>query len=473
MAHLPSCCALDLFHRPGGLEDIHLKLSAQNIPLSCSALAFIEQRGSSTPSAQSTQEALTVDEIIGYYDSSTDQKNTILQIVLASAEAMGDPSLPSRQHTALIHWLDDALALFQSKFALESEIQEKTSALKRPLLQAVLLDSTFATPGAHPLHQLIDLIHTSGIGWQRQIGRAAAAYEELVSDIVGSVNNQSEGDSPDLPELVAKLASTHERDQQRALKMMQRVVDAELGRLKTLAARTQAGRMINDATANLQAPSQISQLITGAWYDSAQLTLLKFGGESPEWGEVHQTTDTLLRSVQPFTEGGAGSRQELFELVTQIPRSLRRWLISLQHDSEALESTIEQVESVHMQLLRQQELELVPIEPIALPDYDERPARGAHFDTISTLRAGRWLALKLEGEWLRCQLCLNQVASQRLIFCNRSGMKAASLNYEEFAELINAKSIRLLQVGKAFSLCLARAAGIDDTDQLTQIPQAV
>ncbi|MEP6388624.1 MAG: DUF1631 family protein [Halioglobus sp.] len=473
MAHLPSRCSLDFFHRPGGLEDTHLKLSAQHIPLPCSALTFVEQLASSMPSAQSPQEALTVDEIIGYYDSATDPQNSILQIVLASAEAMGDPSLPSRQHTALIHWLDETLALLQSKFALEPEIQEKITALKRSLLQAVLVDSSFATPGAHPLHQLIDLIHTSGIGWQRQIGRAAAAYEDLLSDIVDSVSNQSEGESPNLPELIAKLASTHERDQQRANKMIQRVVDAERGRLKTLAARAQAGRMINDATANLQAPSQISQLITGSWYDSAQLTLLKFGGESPEWEEVHQATDTLLRSIQPFTEGGAGSRQELFELVTQIPRSLRRWLISLQHDSDALESAIEGVESVHMQLLRQQELVLDAIEPIVLPDYDERPARGAHFDTISTLRAGRWLALKLDGDWLRCQLCLNEVASQRLIFCNRSGMKAASLSYDEFAELINAKSIRLLQVGKAFSLCLARAAGIDDTDQLAHISQAL
>ena len=458
-----------LLHRPGGLEDIHLKLSAQHIPLPGSVVALIEQRCTQIPSASSTQEALTVDEIIGYLGPATDQPEPILQHVLAGAEAMGDPALPSSEHTALMHWIDEAFALFQSKFALEAEIQNKVVALKGTLVKAALMDPAFTIPGAHPLHQLIDLIHTSGIGWQRQNGRAAVAYVELLDHIVQSVNNSSENDLSDLPALIVEVASAHERDQQRAVKMMQRVVDGEQGRLKTLATRAQVARMINDAAANQQAPSQIGQLLTGAWYDSAQLTLLKFGDTSPEWEEVQQTTATLLRSVQPFAEGGVGSRQELFELVTQIPRSLRRWLISLQHDSEALESAIAEVESLHMQLLRQQELELAPIGRIALPDYEERPARGAHFDTISTLSAGRWLALKLDDGWLRCQLCLNQVQSQRLLFCNRSGMKAASLSYKEFAELINAKSIRLLPVGKAFSLCLARAAGIDDTDQVAQV----
>ena len=431
-------------------------------------MALIEQRCVQIPSAPSSQEALTADEIIGYFGSATDPQTSILQHVLAGAQAMGDPALPDREHTALMHWIDEAFTLFQSKFALEAEIQDKIVTLKGALLKAALMDPAFAIPGAHPLHQLIDLIHTSGIGWQRQIGRAAVAYAELLDHIVQSVINSSENDLSDLPALVAEVASAHERDQQRAVKVMQRITEVEQGRLKTLAVRAQVARMINDAAANQQAPSQISQLLTGDWYDSAQLTLLKFGDASPEWEEVQQTTATLLRSVQPFAEGGVGSRQELFELVTQIPRSLRRWLISLQHDSDALESAIGEVETVHMQLLRQQELELVPIGRIALPDYEERPARGAHFDTISTLRAGRWLALKLDDDWLRCQLCLNQVQSQRLLFCNRSGMKAASLSYDEFAELINAKSIRLLQIGKAFSLCLVRAAGIDDTDQLEQ-----
>ena len=458
-----------LLHRPGGLEDIHLKLSAQHIPLPGSVMALIEQRCVQIPSAPSSQEALTADEIIGYFGSATDPQTSILQHVLAGAQAMGDPALPDREHTALMHWIDEAFTLFQSKFALEAEIQDKIVTLKGALLKAALMDPAFAIPGAHPLHQLIDLIHTSGIGWQRQIGRAAVAYAELLDHIVQSVINSSENDLSDLPALVAEVASAHERDQQRAVKVMQRITEVEQGRLKTLAVRAQVARMINDAAANQQAPSQISQLLTGDWYDSAQLTLLKFGDASPEWEEVQQTTATLLRSVQPFAEGGVGSRQELFELVTQIPRSLRRWLISLQHDSDALESAIGEVETVHMQLLRQQELELVPIGRIALPDYEERPARGAHFDTISTLRAGRWLALKLDDDWLRCQLCLNQVQSQRLLFCNRSGMKAASLSYDEFAELINAKSIRLLQIGKAFSLCLVRAAGIDDTDQLAQV----
>ena len=188
-----------LLHRSGGLEDIHLKLSAQHIPLPGSVVALIEQRCTQIPSASSTQEALTVDEIIGYLGPATDQPEPILQHVLAGAEAMGDPALPSSEHTALMHWIDEAFALFQSKFALEAEIQNKVVALKGTLVKAALMDPAFTIPGAHPLHQLIDLIHTSGIGWQRQNGRAAVAYVELLDHIVQSVNNSSENDLSDLP----------------------------------------------------------------------------------------------------------------------------------------------------------------------------------------------------------------------------------------------------------------------------------
>jgi hypothetical protein len=445
-----------------------LKLSAQHIPIPGSIATIILQRFADTTSSESAAEALTAAEILNYVQAHEDGQTSLLQQVHAGAKSHADQRLPNPEHTALIQWIDAALDLFQVTYALEPELQDRVTLLTPALLKEALLDPDFTVPGVHPMHQLLDQIQASGVGWQTQIGRAAAAYTDLIDHIVQSVADCQNDDLCDLSALVTEIETAHQKDQQRADKMVQRVIDQERGRLKNLTARAQAARMINEKALNKRAPVQISQFLTGDWYDSAQLVLLKFGDQSAQWEELQQTTETLLRSVQPFAEGGAGSRQELFELVTQIPKALRQWLVSVQHDSEALESAIGLVETVHMGMLRQQEPELVAIAKIETPEYEENPERGAHFDTISTLRTGQWLALKIDDDWLRAQLCMNTVATQHLLFCNRLGMKNASLSYSEFAHLINTKAVRSLEAGKAFSLCLVRAAGVTDTDQLEQ-----
>jgi len=80
--------------------------------------------------------------------------------------------------------------------------------------------------------------------------------------------------------------------------MVQRVVDAEAGKIKSAAAKQEAAKMINAALEKYLTPDEIGGFIKGPWYTSAQLLLLKFGAGSEQWEKMSATTETLLDSFQ-------------------------------------------------------------------------------------------------------------------------------------------------------------------------------
>ena len=78
------------------------------------------------------------------------------------------------------------------------------------------------------------------------------------------------------------------------------------------------------------------------------------------------TTETLLDSLQSLEEAQEARRQYIFEVVTQLPKEMRRWLLSLHHDTEAVNEAMGLVELAHLRILRRQPLELQRIEPIVV-----------------------------------------------------------------------------------------------------------
>ena len=148
-------------------------------------------------------------------------------------------------------------------------------------------------------------------------------------------------DSPatDLAAISAKMAATAAKAQARASKMRQRLIEAEHGRIRIAESKQQAALMINAALEEYSAPADLGEFLKGPWYDSAQLVLLKFGVDSLQWENMSRTTTKLLDFIQkPVTgeESDVGRSQNIFELVSELQTDLRRWLLSLQHDGEAV-----------------------------------------------------------------------------------------------------------------------------------------
>ncbi|MBE9539343.1 MAG: DUF1631 family protein [Proteobacteria bacterium] len=410
---------------------------------------------------------LQLSELLNYLKSADTSGMGPLEALLVQTEAMGDPALPSQEQIAILDWLNAAYSYWEQQFPIEQPLASELRSLL-PLLGALAItDKSFLTPGAHSLHQLLDAVQASAVGWQARLGRAGQNLEREVGKAVARARDWFAEGSVDLAAINEDLITSLGKDRGRAQRMAQRAVEVEQGQMKTALVKIQAATMINALLLTHPAPPSIGEFLKGPWHDSAQLVLLRFGENSKEWAGMSATTEALLDSLQteeaaPTDEEGAqgGSRrQQLFEAITKLPRELKRWLLSLAHDNHGVEEAIGIVEIAHMSVLRQQDLDAQTIEPIPV---ERAPAAADDPEVqkiIGALETDQWFAyLEEKSDPLRMQLKLKNGAGRQLFFTNQAGIKAMRISYADFARSLHEKRATPLYSKASFSRSLAHAA---------------
>jgi len=413
---------------------------------------------------------MSLDELLGYLRNPGDLDLTPFADLLSQTEEMGDPALPSPEHTAILRWIGEAMHQFEQRFPLEEPLASQVRRLK-PLAAAIALtDPDFMQPDVHPLHQLLDTIHERAVGWQARLGRAGVVLEKQVATAVEGALSWFGNRTVDMEAVCADFIAAAERDQARAQRMSRRVVEAELGRVKTAAAKREASGMINGLLERYAAPPEIGEFLKGPWYDSAQLLLLKFGADSEQWQKMRETTETLLDSLQSLENAPEDRRQHIFALVTQLPKEMRRWLLSLHHDTDAVNDAMALVEFAHLRILRQQPVNLEWILPLTVAAANDENYRSELVKALGPIQEGHWFGVETRKEgMLRVKLVLKEEREQRLLFTNLAGMKVLDQSFEQFDELLEKKRVMALPTGSGFSLCLAIAAGISTTEKLNAL----
>lgn len=416
--------------------------------------------------------AMGLDEVLGYLSKMEDNHLSPLQSILAQTESMADPALPTSDQMAILQWLGSAFDNWEQQFLLEESLRLELRRLKPLAASLALTDPDFLQPGRHPIHRMLDALQLSAVGWQAGLGRAGQATQKQIKDAVESALTWFNNAELDLESACTQIIEACERDQARANRMTRRLVEADQGRARTAEAKRTAAESINAAMTEFQAPAIIGNFLKGPWYDSAQLVLLKFGIESAQWTQMCKTTHTLLDSVQ-FTEddadleadGNPQTRQRLFELVSQLPKEIKRWLISLQHDGDAVESAMEMVEIAYMQILRKQPLELQQLELIPVA----AAKKGGYPEQVA-LAPGQWFSIDLEGDApTRLRLVSPLEDTGELLFSNLAGIKVLQVGFEEFAGLMKQGKANTLDSGSSFSRSLTLAAGIRSTDDFDKV----
>jgi hypothetical protein len=371
------------------------------------------------------------------------------------------PAAPSSEQAAVLRWLAAAWQAWEEQFPLESTIADEVRRLK-PLAEILAVgEPDFLVPGKHPLHQLLDTLQAAAIGWQPRLGRAGQGLERQLRSAIDQALARMEQPETDLAAIGAALKAGAVKDGARAQRMAQRVIEAEQGRQKKSAAATMAARMINDALEKFEVPEPIGEFLTGPWYESACLALLKFGADSPEWDDMTKTTEVLLDSVRVADTEESDRRQHLFRVVTRLPRELKRSLLSLHHDTDALDEAVALVEFAHLCLLRRQPLEAVPVTPIPLiTGSDAGGKQGERTDTDNT-DIGQWYLVQTDtGEQLRARIIFCLKEEGQWLFSNALGIAVLRMDCGEFTRLLAEGKAVPLQRGASFSRSLAAAAGV-------------
>ncbi|MCB1701699.1 MAG: DUF1631 family protein [Pseudomonadales bacterium] len=455
------------------LEAQPLKLTAEHFPLACSLHDLVIHRYTTLASTALGMQPMDSGDLIEYLRNPDYLALTPMQSLLAQTEAAGDPTMPTAEHVAILTWLGVAFETWEKDFPLDEPLRSQLRRLKPLAAQLAIGDPDFLVPGRHPLHQILDSLQLAAVGWQDRLGKIGESVRKQVVSAVEDVLARLESAEPRLGELAAEVLTATERDLARANRMAQRAIETEQGRIKTIRAKRDAAAMINDALERFQAPDTVGIFLRGPWYESAQLVLLKFGAPSNEWSQLSATTNTLLKSLQvPEEEEDPVRRQHFFEIVTSLPKELKRWLLSLQHDGDAIADAIGLVEYTHMKLLRKQPVQLKLQEPISMPGpEDTREVQ----QTARSAREGQWFAMRRDNdEPLRVRLILRIEDTGELLFVNHAGLRVLRQSPREFTRLLDAGRVSPLDTGASFSRSLARAAGVETvTDLSTLVDSAI
>ena len=245
--------------------------------------------------------------------------------------------------------------------------------------------------------------------------------------------------------------------------MSKRAADVERGQLRAARARINAAQMINNEIARFPIPAEIGSFLTGPWYESAQLVLLKFGDRSDQWKQLAETTTGLIHSLRPVESGNPA-----LESASAISNGLKQWLLSLQHDEQACEQAISIIEYTFLRVARGEDLERTQSSPI--PVAEKARVSGDQTTHLEDIAIGQWFQVDArKGGTLRIQLAMMQEDEQRLLFCNQAGAKVQSLDYTSFAKLLEDKKATRLLSDASFSRALAAVVNIDTQEALAQL----
>jgi hypothetical protein len=455
------------------LEALPLTLKKALFPLPEAIRAHILAIAPPASAASNPREdnpVMTLEELLGYLSRYQDPELAPLQAIAMQTEAIGDPSVPAPEHTAVLYWVTQAHSHWEDAFPLAPELASRLHTLLPLHALLAITDPDYLVPGRHPLHRMLDALQERAVGWQAELGRAGEALQRQVEQLVDRLHAWRAGDGPgrELLALAEQVIAECDRDAGRTERMTERVIAAEQGRLRAAGARLQAARMLNELSAGRQAPADVIEFLHGPWYDSLQLVLLKHGHESEEWRQVVDVTRRMLASLQPGGNEEATHRHDVFEAATRLPRELKRWLLSLQHDAHAAGDAISAVGTAHLGMMKKQPLAFATIQPLAVAASDPVAATpGRNASAVDQLEIGCWFQLSPGRESpLRARLVLNLEVEQQLLFVNHAGLKALEMDYTEFEELVRSGRAQQLDSGASFSRSLAWAAGIRSGEDL-------
>ncbi len=385
-----------------------------------------------------------------------------LQAVLAQTEVIGEPALPSNEDTAALAWVGAAFDHWETHFTLDPSLVTRLRRLKPVLGLMALADNQFYTPGVHPLHQVLDGIYDAAVGWQEGLGRAGEPVEKLIDQTVDGAIACLEENGSGLMALLRESAKSAQRLETRVRRMAQRTTDGERGQLRAARAKEIAATMINREVTRYPIPADIGEFLTGPWFESAQLVLLKYGENASQWRDISAATSALMSTLAPQEEGEPAA-----EHGTQVIQQIRKWLLSLQHDQQQTDEVISTIEFTQLRVVKGMEIErsatsLIPI--------TNSPVQSGEETVLPGVETGQWFRVEArKGGMLRIQLAMMQPREQRLMFCNHAGAKVQTMDYRSFAELMEQGKARHLETGKSFSRSLAAAIGVDTPEALSQL----
>jgi hypothetical protein len=284
------------------------------------------------------------------------------------------------------------------------------------------------------------------------LGKPGDKYRQRLVDVLKKMREADPASAPFqtwLDELTEQLA----KDFQRAETLSERIRQTSRGAMAGEAAERSVRQQIGKLLTRAPMPDVVEALLKDPLRHSMKMVYLSKGGSSDEWKHIIRVAEMLIDSMLGAVEGET-DMQQLYQTIPKIIPLLAKQLISIT-DSAEMEMWITRIEALHMQILVGNKVDVRPAQPLedAEPsDSVQADVSGALLEQVKQIPEGQWLIYQRDdGERLRCRLIMKAEDGAQLLFVNVLGAKCLEKNLEEFAYLLTARHIRLLDADNNFS----------------------
>lgn len=362
--------------------------------------------------------------------------------------------------------------------SLASPMRALIAHLQIPVLKAAMLDKRFFSKEGHPARLLLNTIADACIGWQSsgdlEDDPLYAEIENLVRDVLARADGSAGVFQDALDEFKVYL----EQERRRADRVTQRVLDAHDGKQVADQAREIVDSLIQAKLSEVSCPDVLATLLTEGWSKVLFLQYVQQGENSEAWRQAVSVADNLLWSVQPVES--TAHRDKLLADLPNILESLRAGLNQIGYNPYDLKEQLQQLEAVHMGLLKkgrdsdndavakatpaesspEKDVDLDALDASLAASLGEAPAASdSELDEaerrLTRLQVGNWVEfLQDDGNRLRCRLAAVIASTGRHIFVNRSGMKVAEYEKNDLLLKLAGDQMTMLDDGMLFDRAL-------------------
>ena len=336
--------------------------------------------------------------------------------------------------------------------SLPNIVKALLSRLHTPLLKAAVIDKSFFTRSQHPARKLLNNMTAAGINWVDESNVERGIFPKM-KQIVDQVLNDFDEDAEVFEELVADFEKTVSELEQRSSLVEKRTNEAANGQEKLQAARQRAQQEIRTLLGKHTVAVAAKEFLQRIWSDKLTFILLRQpdADHSDDWKNAIEVASTVIRYASPI-ENNAEREQRALSL-TSHQESLREVSATLQQPDK--EKLLLALFSSQKKLVDEYSPAAeVPVE-VAVPEPVEdkqetesaglSPEQEAMIRELKSVPFGTWFEFTGKGETTqRAKLSWRSTVTQKFMFVDQMGVKAAIISMTDLADNMIAGKARVI-----------------------------
>lgn len=330
-------------------------------------------------------------------------------------------------------------------------IRAMLARLQIPMLKVAISDKKFFSTKNHPARRLLNNLAKISTGWNQQKSNQQDLIQDQIDNVVTTILTEFDTDISLFIKLDIQLKQFIEQQVHSSTNAEQRIVKANEGQEKLIAAQQEVDRAINERISQYShLPRVVISLIDDGLKHVLKLRLLQKGLGSSEWQDSIKLLEKLLWSVSP--KSTHEDRKTLLETIPHLINELKSSLNSASFNQAKIKAYFKELQIYHLQCINGDSLQKEVLQstesrldkkkiiekklsspPIAAKEKiisDELALEKA-----TKLKIGTWIEVTEEEVSNRMKFSWRSNLTGRCLFVTYQGLKAADLSVTELAGL--------------------------------------